>query len=62
MSPILLTDEIAHDLQGWNSQHIYLSDAITALRPAVIVEIGVWKGGSTVFMANELKKHALRPW
>jgi hypothetical protein len=25
----------------------------------VIVEIGVWKGGSTIFMANELKKHDL---
>jgi hypothetical protein len=48
-----------HDLQGWNSQHPYLSDTIVALRPAVIVEVGVWKGGSTVFMANEVKKHAL---
>ena len=48
-----------YDLQGWNSQHPYLGDAIAALRPVVIVEIGVWKGGSTVFMANELKKHAL---
>jgi predicted O-methyltransferase YrrM len=44
-----------HDLQGWNSQHAYLSDAIAALRPSVIVEVGVWKGGSTVFMANEAK-------
>ena len=50
---------IAHDLQGWNSQHPYLSDAIAALRPSMIVEIGVWKGGSTVFMANELKKHGM---
>ncbi len=48
-----------YDLQGWNSQHSYLGDAIAALRPDVIVEIGVWKGGSTVFMANELKKHGL---
>jgi hypothetical protein len=45
-----------YDLQGWNSQHEYLSKTIAALRPAVIVEIGVWKGGSTVFMANEIKK------
>lgn len=47
------------DLQGWNSQHPYLSESIAELRPKVILEIGVWKGGSTVFMANELKKHAL---
>jgi hypothetical protein len=48
-----------YDLQGWNSQHAYLSDTITALRPSVIVEVGVWKGGSTVFMANEVKKLGL---
>jgi len=49
----------AHDLQGWNSQHPYLSDTIATLRPSLIVEVGVWKGGSTVFMANELKKRAM---
>jgi predicted O-methyltransferase YrrM len=49
-----------YDLQGWNSQHPYLGATIAALRPAVIVEIGVWKGGSTVFMANELKKNTLQ--
>jgi hypothetical protein len=49
-----------HDLQGWNSQHPYLAEAIGAVRPAVIVEVGVWKGSSTVFMANELKTHGLK--
>ena len=44
-----------YDLQGWNSQHAYLKDTITSLRPSIIVEIGVWKGGSTVFMANAAK-------
>jgi hypothetical protein len=44
-----------YDLQGWGSQHAYLSDAIELLRPSVIVEVGVWKGGSTVFMANAAK-------
>jgi hypothetical protein len=48
-----------YDLTGWNSQHSYLRDTIAELRPTLIVEIGVWKGGSTVFMANELKAHAL---
>ncbi len=48
-----------YDLHGWNSQHPYLSDSISALRPELIVEVGVWKGGSTVFMANELKTHAI---
>jgi hypothetical protein len=39
-----------YDLQGWNSQHPYLRECIQSLRPQVIVEVGVWKGGSTVFM------------
>lgn len=47
------------DLQGWNSQHPFLSETIELLRPSLIVEIGVWKGGSVVFMANELKKKSL---
>jgi hypothetical protein len=48
-----------YDLQGWNSQHAYLSDTIASLRPSVIVEVGVWKGGSTVFMADAVKKLGL---
>ena len=43
------------DLQGWNSDHIFLSDTITKLRPKVVVEIGVWKGGSTICMANAMR-------
>jgi|SRR5579872_7089103 len=50
---------IEHDLQGWNSQHPYLAGTIESHRPSLIVEIGVWKGGSTIFMANELKKRGL---
>ena len=48
-----------HDTQGWGSQHHYLSDTIARLRPSVIVEIGVWKGGSTIFMAEAAKALAL---
>ena len=47
------------DLQGWSSQHPYLAEAITAVRPLVIVEVGVWKGGSTIHMASKLKQHAI---
>lgn len=50
---------IEFDLQGWNSQHPYLSEAIRDLRPQVVAEIGVWKGGSTVFMAERLKESGL---
>ncbi|HWB51991.1 MAG TPA: class I SAM-dependent methyltransferase [Stellaceae bacterium] len=48
-----------YDLQGWASQHAYLVEAIDLLRPSVIVEVGVWKGGSTVYMAQAAKKLGL---
>ena len=33
------------DHQGWGSSHPYLTEAIEALRPSVVVGVGVWKGG-----------------
>lgn len=50
----------AQDLQGWNSQHPYLAGAIRERRPSIIVEIGVWKGGSTIHMANVLKELGMK--
>lgn len=47
------------DTQGWASQHRYLSDAIEMIRPKVIVEVGVWKGGSTIHMAKKLRELGL---
>lgn len=49
----------AADMQGWNSHHLFLSDSIAQARPRIIVEIGVWKGGSTIFMAEKLKQQEL---
>jgi hypothetical protein len=45
----------ASDTQGWNSAHPYLSQAIDKIRPSVIAEIGVWKGGSVLTMASRLR-------
>jgi hypothetical protein len=53
------TNLFGFDLQGWNSEHPYLYDTILSLRPSVIVEIGVWKGASTVFMAKTLQRLGL---
>jgi hypothetical protein len=43
------------DHQGWGSSHPYLSDAIDALHPSVVVEVGVWKGGSAISLASKMK-------
>ena len=43
------------DSQGWNSGHPYLVDSIDEIAPKTIVEIGVWKGGSVLAMAQRLK-------
>lgn len=47
---------IPRDLQGWHSQHPYLTRAITETRPRIVVEVGVWKGASVVTMARALQK------
>jgi hypothetical protein len=44
------------DRQGWNSHHPVLSSATKRCDPIVVVEIGVWKGGSTITMAQSLKE------
>jgi hypothetical protein len=46
----------ATDLQGWHSQHPYLGRAIAETRPAIVVEVGVWKGASVVTMAKEMQR------
>lgn len=44
------------DKQGWNSTHSYLRDSVLTLSPQIVVEIGVWKGGSVITLAKTLKK------
>jgi len=46
---------IGFDLQGWNSNHPFLTETIVRDRPQIIVELGVWKGASTVGMAKQLQ-------
>lgn len=47
------------DLQGWHSQHPYLTRAIAEVKPAIVVEVGVWKGASVVTMAKEIQRQKL---
>ena len=48
------------DSQGWASVHPYLTSTIEEIKPSVIVEIGVWKGGSSLTMARKLKELGLQ--
>jgi hypothetical protein len=44
------------DLQGWNSDHAYLAEAIDRHRPEIVVEVGVWKGASVLTMARRMRE------
>ncbi|MCJ2032739.1 class I SAM-dependent methyltransferase [Methylobacterium sp. J-068] len=47
------------DLQGWRSLHPFLDEAVTEFHPRVIVEIGAWKGASTLHLARSLRAHGV---
>jgi hypothetical protein len=47
------------DLQGWNSQHPCFRDIIGSIRPDTVLDVGVWKGGSTIFLANALRENGI---
>lgn len=47
------------DIQGWGGEHRFLSSAIVEKKPKVIVEVGVWKGSSCLFMADLLRVNAI---
>lgn len=46
---------LGYEDEGWNGRHPALARAIDALRPAIIADVGVWKGQSTLFMAEHLR-------
>lgn len=47
------------DAQGWNSDHVFLTDTMVRERPRVVVELGVWKGASTMTMAEALRANGI---
>jgi predicted O-methyltransferase YrrM len=50
----------ALDMQGWGSGHHYLTEAIEPVNDRLIVEIGVWKGASSIRMAQAMKDQGVR--
>ena len=47
------------DLQGWNSKHPVFVELIKRTKPDVIIDVGVWKGGSTISLAEILHNHGI---
>jgi hypothetical protein len=50
---------LAEDSSGWNSRHASFDEAIAGIRPTVVIDVGVWKGGSTIYMAELLRKNGV---
>jgi FkbM family methyltransferase len=47
---------LPEDLQGWNSNHPVFRDLIASLKVKTILDVGVWKGGSTIELSSLLKE------
>ncbi|RYE50764.1 MAG: class I SAM-dependent methyltransferase [Hyphomicrobiales bacterium] len=54
-SPQFTEDQV----QGWNGDHPSLSRLASLQGPKIIVDVGVWKGQSTITMANALKNNGI---
>jgi predicted O-methyltransferase YrrM len=52
-------DEWPPDMQGWGSKHRVIGQLIREVQPELIVEVGSWKGGSAIHMADEIKSLGL---
>ena len=47
------------DVQGWNGQHRAMTQLIEELRPKVVVDVRVFKGQSSIFLARKLKENGV---
>lgn len=47
------------DLQGWNGNHPLFGNLINEIKPSLIIEVGSWKGQSSINMAESVKKAQL---
>ena len=54
------TPTFADDRQGWNSEHPAFEEIIRVARPSLVIDVGVWKGGSTIYLAALLKRNGIR--
>jgi SAM-dependent methyltransferase len=49
----------AEDLQGWGSPHPVFEDIVLRLRPPIVIEVGVWKGATSIHLAQLLETHGV---
>jgi SAM-dependent methyltransferase len=49
---------LPEDTSGWNSQHPSFDAVVAEIHPQVVIDVGVWKGGSTIYLAELLRKTA----
>jgi len=47
------------DMQGWNGDSPIFSEMVDLLSPKTIIEVGSWKGLSTMNMVNSLRQRGL---
>ena len=47
--------DVPPDLTGWGSTHPMFEAVLGALKPARVIEVGSWKGGSAIHMAQTLR-------
>ena len=52
-------DQVAPDMQGWQSDHPFLADTVARLRPRIVVEVGAWKGMSVLSLAAALRDNGI---
>jgi hypothetical protein len=50
---------LPEDVQGWGGESPAFKELITELRPALVIEVGTWKGASAITMAGAAKEAGL---
>ena len=50
---------LSEDTAGWNSEHISFDEVVADIRPNVVIDVGVWKGGSTIYLAELLRANGV---
>lgn len=51
--------DVGKEVQGWNGNHVSLQRLSTVPGVKVVVDVGVWKGQSTITMAKAMKQQGI---